>query len=187
VTTAESWLSKPLDLSGRIDDLVVRYLSAFGPASAGDFQVWSGLTGMRARLESLRGKLTVFHDERGKELFDLPEAPRPDAETAVPPRFLGEYDNIMLSHVDRTRIVPQVHRKRIASRNGQVPGTILIDGFVSGMWTIVKTRVKATLRVQPFVRLTKAQRAELMSEGEALLEFAAPDARSRDIVFGAVE
>lgn len=187
VTTAESWLSKALDHSGRIDDLILRYLSAFGPANAADFQVWSGLTGMRARFESLRVKLTVFHDERGKELFDLPHAPRPDEETVVSPRFLGEYDNILLSHVDRTRIIPVVHRKQIASRNGQVPGTILIDGFVGGMWRMVKSRPRATLRITPFVRLSKAHRAELISEGEALLECAAPDARTRNIVFGANE
>jgi hypothetical protein len=186
VTTAESWLGKPMSRAGNHDRLIHRYLAAFGPASSGDFQLWSGLTGMRERFEKLRAELVVFRDERGKELFDLPDAPRPEEDTPAPVRFLGEYDNVMLSHVDRSRIVPDLHRKLIASRNGQVPGTILVDGFVSGMWRIAKTRGSAVLEVQPFVKLSKQQRKELTEEGLALLDFAAGGTTRRNVAFATV-
>ena len=183
VTTAESWLGKSLDHSGSVDDLILRYLGAFGPAGHRDFQVWSGLLGMRDRFEALRPRLEVFQDEDGKELFDLPRAPRPDESIPAPIRFLGEYDNVMLSHVNRTRVIPAEHRAAIATRNGQVPGAILVDGFVRGMWTIVKSRARATLRIRAFIHLSRRMRSVITEEGEALLQFATPGAGTREILF----
>lgn len=177
VTTAESWLGRPLDLHGTIEALILRYLAAFGPATVADFQMWSGLTAMKQNFESLRGQLDVFHDERGKQLFDVHDGPRPDEDVTVPVRFLGEYDNLILSHADRSRIVPLVHRPHLASRNGQVPGTMLIDGFVNGMWRIARKRSSATLEVKPFIKVSRAQRTDLTKEGLALLDFAAKGAR----------
>ena len=172
VTTAESWLGKPLDHTGSVDDLILRYLGAFGPASHRDFQVWSGLLGSRERFDALRPRLVAFRDESSKELFDLPKAPRPDEETHAPVRFLGEYDNVMLSHVNRSRIVPDAHRRALATPNGIIPGTILVDGFVAGMWSMAKPRANVTLRVTPFVRLNAQQRAALEEERQQLLLFA---------------
>ena len=173
VTTAELWLGKPLDTRGTIEALVFRYLAAFGPASVSDFQMWSGLTAMKSQFESLRGKLEVLHDENRKELFDISGAPRPDADVPAPVRFLGEYDNLILSHADRSRVVPVVHRPHLVSRNGQVPGTILIDGFVNGMWRIVRTGKSASLEIRAFIKLSKSQRDEIEREGRKLLTFAA--------------
>jgi hypothetical protein len=175
VTTVESWLGQPLAPNPAKEDLVTRYLSAFGPATVNDVQSWSGLTRLGEVVERLRPRLSTFRDERGKELFDLPDAPLPDPETPVPVRFVAEFDNLILSHADRSRIVPEEHRKHIATLNGMVPGTVLVDGFVRGSWKITKIRKTATLLIKPYEPIAKPDRAALEDEGSRLLTFAALD------------
>src|SRR3712207_4704511 len=120
--------------------MVVRYLGAFGPATVKDAQTWSGLTRLGEVIERLRGRLRIFRDESGRELFDVPDAPMPDSDTPAPPRFLPEFDNLILSHADRTRVIAEGYRKAIASKNGMVPATFLVDGFVQGTWKTERTR-----------------------------------------------
>jgi DNA glycosylase AlkZ-like len=175
VTTAESWLGQPLASNPSKEDLVTRYLSAFGPATVNDVQSWSGLTRLGEIVERLRPRLRTFRDERGRELFDLPDAPLPDPKTPVPVRFVAEFDNLILSHADRSRIVPEEHRRQIATLNGMVPGTVLVDGFVRGSWKITKSRKSATLLIKPYEEIAKPDRAALEEEGARLLTFAAPD------------
>lgn len=183
LTTAEHWLGQPLDPNPSIDEVVLRYLAAFGPASAADMRTWSGITGLREVVERLRPQLRVFRDEAGREIFDLPDAPRPDPDTPAPPRFLPEYDNVFLSHADRSRIVADEHRKRLATANGVGPGTFLIDGFISGTWRIARERTAATLVLDPLVPLAASDRNALAEEGMRLLAFAAEDAETRDVQF----
>ena len=125
----------------------------------------------------------MFRDERGRELFDLPDAPRPDPETPAPVRFVAEFDNLILSHADRTRVIAEEHRRRIASRNGMVPGTFLVDGFVRGTWAIERDRRSATLVVTAFESLAAGDREVLLEEGERLLGFAAGDVERREVRF----
>jgi Winged helix DNA-binding domain len=170
-TTAEAWLGHSLDPDLSLDEMVVRYLGAFGPATVKDVQTWSGLTRLGEVTDRLRPRLRVFRDEHGKELFDLPDAPRPNPGTPSPPRFLPEFDNLILSHVDRTRVIPDDYRKAIASKNGMVPATVLVDGFVHGTWRTERTREKATLVIEPFAPLPKKYRGALGEEGERLIRF----------------
>jgi hypothetical protein len=135
---------------------------------------WSGLTRLREVAERLRPRLCSFRDEHGGELFDLPDAPRPDPETRVPPRFLPEFDNVLLSHADRTRIIADDHRRAVITRNGLVRSTILIDGFVRGTWKITRHRGTAVLLVEPFRQVPRREAAALTAEGARLLAFAAP-------------
>ena len=159
------------------DDLVLRYLAAFGPATATDFQRWSSLKGARAVLDGLRERLVTFRDERGRELFDLPDAPRPDEDVPAPPRFLPEFDNLMLAHDDRTRVIADEHRGEVVTKNLRIRATVLWDGIVVGTWTVERKRAAATLRIAPFGRLPRGAKAALTDEGEALLRFAEPDAQ----------
>ncbi|MFP2924989.1 winged helix DNA-binding domain-containing protein [Pyxidicoccus sp. 3LG] len=182
-TTLESWVGQPLDSAPSVDDVVLRYLAAFGPASTQDIQAWFGLTRLGEVTERLRPRLRTFVDEQGQELFDLPDAPRPDPETPAPVRFLPEFDNVLLSHADRTRIISDEDRKRIATRNGMVPGAILVDGFFHGIWKLEQRRGAATLRIEPFRKLSAQDRAALTEEGAKLLTFAAPEATSHDLQF----
>jgi hypothetical protein len=141
------------------DELVRRYLAAFGPASVADAQEWSGMPGLRATFESLRSELACFADERGRELFDLPTAPRPPAETAAPVRFLPDFDNLMLAHADRSRVVADEHRPRVTTKNLRVNATVLHDGRVCATWSLQRRARTATLGVAPFARLSCERRA----------------------------
>jgi hypothetical protein len=179
---AEDWIGRPLFNDGGPAALFLRYLAAFGPASVADFQQWSGFQSMRSTVETLRPTLAVFADERGRELFDLPDAPRPDPATPAPVRFLPEFDNLLLSHADRTRVLPDEHRRQVlGAKNGRIPGTFLIDGFVAGTWRIERKRGVATLTFSPFAPLAKPVLAEVEREGEALLRFVEDDASTFDI------
>jgi hypothetical protein len=122
-----------------LEELALRYLGAFGPASVADFQAWSGLTHMREIMGRIESQLIKLQDDNGVELFDLPAAPRPDAETLAPVRFVPEFDNITLSHTDRRRIISEDDRKTLATLNGIVPGSVLVDGFVHASWKITRS------------------------------------------------
>ena len=166
-TIAESWLGEPIANDAKPHSLALRYFAAFGPATVADFQMWSGLQSMRGVVDELRPKLVTFRDERGRELFDLPKAPRPDEETPAPIRFLPEYDNLLLGHADRSRVIADDHRKRIITPNLRIVASFLVDGFVAGAWTIERKKIK----IEPFVKLTKKVRDELMDGAEALVRF----------------
>jgi hypothetical protein len=184
LSTAESVLRKPMKPSGNVQALVLRYLTAFGPASVRDAQAWSGLSGLSEVFEGLRKRLRTFRSERGAELFDLPDAPRPAAEVAAPVRLLGEFDNALLSYADRSRIVDDDHRRRIGTLNGMIPGTILVDGRVAGIWKIERTRASAaTLRIYGFRPLPQAARRDATAEGDALLRFMCEGVERRDVRF----
>ena len=166
-TTTDPWLGTARHRPQSLETVVKRYLAAFGPASVSDFQTWSGLPGIRPVFQRLRGRLRTFLDERGRELFDLPDVPLPDADRPAPARFLPEYDNLVLGHNDRTRVIPFEYRYMVANP------MVLIDGAVAGTWSIEQLGDAATLRIQSFKRLHKADRTELADEGGRLLHFAA--------------
>jgi hypothetical protein len=175
-TTTETWLGRTLEPASGPDEIVSRYLVAFGPASVLDVQAWSGLTRLREVLDRLRPGLRTFRDEQGKELFDIPRGARPDPHTPAPPRFLPQYDNVLLSHADRSRVIADENRSAGIGRP-----TVLVDGFVSGTWRIKRDRGGTTLVIHPFGRLSKRDTAAVTKEGARLLAFAAGDADVRDV------
>jgi Winged helix DNA-binding domain len=177
----EAWVGRRLDREPSIDHVVLRYLGAFGPASVMDVQNWSGLTKLKDVLERLRPRLLTFRDEQGKELFDLPEAPRPDPDVPAPVRFLGEYDNLLLGHADRRRIIPEDFPWRAMLADGRFVNNLLVDGTLRATWWIEREgKRRATLAIRPFRKFTRAERAEVAEEAERMIDFAAPDAGTRD-------
>ncbi|MEU9319886.1 winged helix DNA-binding domain-containing protein [Streptomyces sp. NPDC048295] len=173
LTTAEHWLGAPSGPVPAPDAAVLRYLAAFGPASVKDMQTWAGLTRLREVFERLRPELVTFRDENGAELFDLPDAPRPHEDTPAPPRFLPEFDNVLLGHADRTRVIPP----RFHGRNGngnQAYGTVLVDGFLAAVWRLGDGDGRpgpgtASLTVQPLGRLGRPERDAVTEEAVRML------------------
>ncbi len=168
-----SWLGRGLEQDPSPDAIVLRYLGAFGPATVRDAQAWSGMTRLRDVFERLRPSLITFQDDRGREVFDLPDAPRPDPDTPVPIRFLPEYDNILIGHADRSRIIPPGRSIPLLPGNGAKQGTVLVDGMLAGIW---RTRIgtsAATLTIEPFAPIPDRERVDLDEEGTRLLAFIA--------------
>jgi len=180
-TTAESWLDRPLEPEPSIDDLVVRYLAGYGPAAVMDIQAWCGLTKLKEVVERLRPGLREYRDESGRELFDVPDAPLPDADMPAPVRFLPEYDNSLLGYKDRTRMIGTEARRRLDSDILGNFSTFLVDGFVAGRWKLARERGAARITIEPVVRLSVPDRAGLIDEGNRLATFLVPDADTHDV------
>jgi winged helix DNA-binding protein len=181
LTTFEAWLGAPPGPAIPPDRLVTRYLAAFGPATPADMRAWSGLA-MRPVFERMRPKLKVLRDEKGREMFDLPRAPRPSPDEEAPVRLIPDYDNILLAHADRTRIMPAGRHLGIFSSNGVMQGAVLVDGFVRAMWV----PRKSTLEISPFIKpLTRTERAAVEAESFQLSTFLAPGEK-HDVTFGRV-
>jgi hypothetical protein len=182
----EDWLGARLNPNPSVDAMVLRYLAAFGPATVADVRTWSGMTRLREAVERLRPRLRTFRDERDRELLDVEDGPLPDPDTPAPPRFLPEYDNVGLSHHDRSRLFAGLGPGAPPPRGGRAIGTLLVDGFSRANWQVAEARDAATLTIDRF-----APRAEdpagtveaIVAEGNGLLGFLAPEASTHRVQF----
>jgi hypothetical protein len=176
-TTAVAWLGPPPGEQPAADELILRYLAAFGPATVGDIQAWCGLTRLGQIVSQQRDRLRVFRDTRGRELFDVPGAPLPDPGTPAPVRFLAPFDNAILSHADRARVIDPAHRE--FTYRDRLLRTFLVDGFVAGTWQLDGT----TLHIRPIQPLPSVTRGAVAEEAERLLAFLTPEASGTDLRF----
>ena len=165
--------------STMLEQLVLRYLAAYGPASVADAQAWSGLSRLREVTDRLGSRLRAFTGPDGADLLDLPDAPRPDPDVPAPPRFLPEYDNLLLSYAERSRVIPHRRPVPLPPGHGATVGTLLIDGLWQADWKISQ----GVLEIEPFISLGPADRDAVAAEGERLLGFAAPAIAVRDVRF----
>ncbi len=184
-TTYAAWLGREPAPAGEdaLDDLVLRYLAAFGPAATADVRAWSGLAGLPAAVDRVRDRLVTFRDPRNRELLDLPDAPRPDPDTPAPVRFLPAFDNVVLGYDDRSRMIATEHRGL------SVTGArfVLVDGRVAATWTVTEgNRVdgpaplrSASVAVTPLVRFSRADRTAVGEEARALATFLGGGAHPR--------
>ncbi|WP_283136348.1 winged helix DNA-binding domain-containing protein [Rhizohabitans arisaemae] len=177
LTLADTWLGRPM-AEPCAETLITRYLAAFGPASVKDVQTWSGLTRLRQVFDLMRPRLRVYRDERGKELFDLPDAPLADPDLPAPVRFLPAFDNVVLGHANRNRIIADSDRPRVMPGHSVVHPAVLVDGFVSGVWSVRNH----TLRVGLFRPVRAQDRTAVLAEAHDLLTFIADDPASWDVV-----
>jgi len=174
---AETWLGRGDPIAAAPDAMVMRYLKAFGPASVMDAQAWCGLTKLDEVVERLRPRLRAFRDEDGRELFDPPRAPRPGPDTPAPVRLLPIYDNVLLGHADRTRVLPSSARAELFG-GGSIgdAGGVLVDGTVRATWRLDRDRRGAqTMRIEPLDRLTVGERGSVEDEASRLLALLSPD------------
>ena len=171
-TTIAAWLGREHAPAAEPDELVLRYLAAFGPATSADIRAWSGLSGLPSAVERLRPRLRTFRDERGRLLLDLPDAPLPDPDTPAPPRVLPAFDNAVLGDDDRSRIIDD------ADRGLSVTGArfLLVDGRVRATWTVVVADGAAVLRISPLGDFDPSHVLEpITAEARRLLTLLAPE------------
>lgn len=168
---AEEWLGKTVPSDGPAKALVLRYLGSLGPATVADISNWTGLRGVREVVDGLN--VLRFRNEDGKEVLDLPDAPRPPADTPAPVRFLPEFDNIVLSGADRSRFMTKEQQRAIFTNNLAYAATFLVDGQVAGAWRV--DRKRKTLVVEPFATPKKATRDAVADEALALASFLDPE------------
>ena len=181
---AETFLGAPPAATPDVDAMVHRYLAAFGPATVADIRTWSGLTGLRAVVDRLRSRLRSFRDEAGRELLDVEDGPLPDSDTPAPVRFLPEYDNVGLSHADRSRLFAGLGPDGPLPRGGRAIGTLLVDGFHRANWHVAEDG--ATLTVDRFVPRPgdpPGSVEAIVAEGEGLLAFLTPHPSAHRVVF----
>ncbi len=185
LATAESWFGRTLPEMTDPRDTILRYLAAFGPSSTMDVQFWSGLTHLKPVMEDLRPRLRTFRSaETGVELFDVPDAPLPDPDTEAPVRLIPEYDNLLMAHADRTRVISDERRAITHTRNGMIAATVLLDGVVAGKWRVARGKQSAVaVEVEQFRRFTPEERELVEAEAAAFLAMAYKDADTRDVVF----
>ncbi len=179
----ESWLG-PVVTDYPVDDLVLRYLRAFGPASTMDMQSWSRLTGFKEVVERLGDQLRTYTDDRGRTLYDVADGVLEDPDRPAPVRYLSWYDNALLSHKDRARIVPE---SVDFSVSGTLVSSVLVDGFLAGLYKVYADKDVATLRMSVRAALTKRQAADVEAEGLRLLAFLEPEREHRYELVGADE
>jgi len=186
LATPETWLGRSVGHETAPDELVLRYLAAFGPASVMDIQAWCWLTRLGPVVERLRPRLRTFRDDNGRELFDVPDAGLPDPDTPAPVRFLPTYDNLLLSHKDRSRVVPDMSGWLVTPNQFDAifgGGSFSLDGFLAGGWRVEREKAgdRATVVIIPARHLSAAEEAEVAQEAVGLGGFLAADAASRDV------
>jgi hypothetical protein len=180
LTMIQSWLGRDVDPTARLDDVIPRYLAAFGPASIKDMQTWCGLTSLREVVQRL--DLRTFHDESGTQLYDIPDGILPDPDTPAPVRLLPEYDNCLRSHADRRRIMTDEARATLfATKNDAPMPAFLIDGHVRGTWKLDRTRTTATVHIRPFGRMSTTDASAVTAEAARLLDFTDPGVTTQDV------
>jgi hypothetical protein len=175
---AEAWLGSDVTAQPAPQELVRRYLAAWGPSTPADFAAWSGIKGVAGWFDSLGEDVVLLKDERARTLYDLRDAPRPDANTPAPPRLLPEFDGVMLGWQDRTRMISADDAKLIANRNLQIPAVVLLDGFVGGTWRLERKRKTATVSVRTFRPVSNTDKRALEEEAFSLVRTFEPDATS---------
>jgi hypothetical protein len=180
---AEHWLKKPRRKVIDVRGLLHRYLAAFGPATISDFQTWSGLSGLKTVADSLKSGLRTYRDERKRELMDLPELEVTPGDTPAPVRFVPEYDNLLLAHTDRSRIIADRFHRDVFLSALRIRATFLVDGFVRGAWRVDTVKGNAQLVIEPFDTLTKRDRSALLDEAQSLVRFIEPQAKTCKVSF----
>lgn len=174
LTTLQAWTGLEPATDPDPGPALLRYLRAFGPASVADAAAWSRLTGLREPFERLRPQLRTFRDERGRELFDVADAPILTGDEPAPVRLLPDYDNALLSHADRSRVAPKLDWPELGD-NVTAP-VYLVDGFVAGIWKPAGKGKATAIELRALTALSPADRAAVEAGASAMLALIEPTA-----------
>ncbi|MYW69329.1 winged helix DNA-binding domain-containing protein [Streptomyces sp. SID8379] len=121
-------------------ELVRRYLAGFGPATVADVAQFALVQKgrVRAALRELGTEVEELAGEDGAVLFDVVGGARPPEDVEAPPRLMAMWDSVLLAYADRARVLPAEYRKQVTRVNGDVLPTVLVDGYVAGVWRLVE-------------------------------------------------
>ncbi|MFG3038195.1 winged helix DNA-binding domain-containing protein [Streptomyces sp. NPDC048330] len=159
-------LADPEASAAGLAALILRYLEGFGPASVADMAQFTlaprGL--VRAAVASLDGALDRLEGPEGAVLYDVPGGPLPDEDVPAPPRLMAMWDSVLLAYADRGRIIPPDYRRHVIRVNGDTLPTLLVDGYVAGVWRPVDGGIETS----PFHPLPAAVWDALAAEAGAL-------------------
>jgi len=155
----DRWVGHPI-VEPDVQEILRRYLRAFGPATAADVTAWSAVTRLGPVLKGM-DDLVTYEDEAGKLLYDVPEGELADEDVPAPVRLLGSYDNVWLSHAARDRVTDPESRNAWMAENGASAHTFFADGWLVGLWRAEDGRVRVLQTLRP---LTKAEKSELDDE-----------------------
>ena len=178
---ADMWLNEPQEAD--VIALFKLYLAAYGPAMIMDFQAFTGLTSLTKTVNAEKDGFTIYQNEDGKDLFDLPDLDIIPGDTPVPVTFLPEYENALISYKDRNRILSDKHRKKVFLSAARVASTVLVDGFVAGTWKSERDKDTATLRIDLFEDISLSIKDEMIEEAQRLLQFIEDDVENYYVVF----
>ncbi|MFD3743726.1 winged helix DNA-binding domain-containing protein [Nocardia sp. NPDC058633] len=170
----QPWLGAPLDPSYPVSELILRYLRAFGPASTMDMQAWSRLPAMKKAVSDLGDRVRTYTDARGRTFYDAADLELADPDLPAPVRLLGWYDNALLSHRDRSRIIGDTSATSLRTFTANV-SPILLDGYLAGFYKIFVGSGTARLRISPTRPWTKTEAAQVEDEAAALLAYLEPE------------
>lgn len=170
---ADGYLGRPF-VEAEVEEIVLRYLAAYGPATAADMTVWSLVTRLGPVFTAMHkaDRLVAYTDEKGRTLYDAPGAPIADEALPLPPLLLGKYDNVFLAHADRDRIAPEAARRAWMGANGGVGSAFFHDGLFAGIWRAEDGQVELT----PFFTPTAAEQRAISAEVDRIEAFLATPA-----------
>jgi len=163
----DRWLGRPL-VEPDVEEVVRRYLRAFGPASAADVTTWSGITRLAPVLKGM-DDLVVHEDPTGRPLHDVADGELADEDAPAPVRLLGQYDNVWLSHAARDRVTTTESRRLWMGVNGGQANTVFADGTMVGLWRVSDGRVELLEQSRELTTSEAAELDEEVQRVEALL------------------
>jgi hypothetical protein len=167
-----------------LEEALVRYLRAYGPASVADFGQWFGqrrVSQSKAAVERLGDRLVRLRGEGGRELLDLADANLASGDEPAPVRFLARWDSLLVSYDARLRMLPDEYRPAVYKKNADILATFLVDGFVAGTWTWEVAKGIAAIDLQPLQSIGPRVRTDLTGEAERLIRFVEPEATRHEV------
>jgi hypothetical protein len=174
-TLAEPWIHQAIDSEEHVIDLINRYLHAYGPASCADIQTWSGLSGLKTVMDANLENWVTYHDEKNRVLFDIKEGTIVDGSTPARVRFLPEFDNLLLGYQLRTRIIPKEYHAKVFLAGLRVAATVLVDGFVQGVWKLNRIRGKADIAIELFKPFSTSIVDDITENAREIASFIDPE------------
>jgi len=155
--------------------LLLRYLTAYGPATPRDFAKWSGIG-----MQEIKESWDAVKDQLIEVIIEGESAWLPrksfkqfsEADFSEPVvRLLPAFDPFLLAHTAKDHLVHRTHYKRVYRNQWWISPVILIDGRVAGIWSHTRKSGNLRMEVAPFEKFPKKIRALIEEEAASIARF----------------